>query len=155
YLLEAAVLVGDRTAAATLRNQLAPAASQATANYAVTCVARHLGAAAVLLGEREQAQIDYQQALAVGGRIRFRPELALTHLQYAELLADDVSQQAEARAHLAAALPELEQMAMPPALARAQALAERLGLVPHRVDAPRHPAGLSAREVEVLRLIAA
>jgi len=85
-LLEAAVLLGDREASRWLVRQLAPAAASATCSTALTFAARHLGAASALLGEREQAMRYYEQALEVCGRLRFRPEIALTHLGIAELL---------------------------------------------------------------------
>jgi len=50
-------------------------------------------------------------------------------------------------------MPEFEAMAMAPALARARALAATLA--PVQPVRPTYPEGLSAREVEVLRLVAA
>jgi hypothetical protein len=49
-------------------------------------VGRLLGGAAALLGMREEAREYYQKALDAAEKIRFRPEMALTHLQLAELL---------------------------------------------------------------------
>jgi len=92
-----------------------------------TCPARHLGAAAALLGERETAHRFTAQALRDAQQVLFRPEIALTHLQLAELLAGGDRDQVEAREHLDAALPEFEAMGMPPALERARQLQERLG----------------------------
>jgi DNA-binding NarL/FixJ family response regulator len=60
----------------------------------------------------------------------------------------------EARAYLDIALAECERMDMQPALERAHRLAERLGTGTQQ-PAPAYPDGLSEREVEVLRLIAA
>ncbi len=85
-LLEAAVLVENREAASLLAQRLAGLASMTTVD---TCIARHLGAAAVLLGERERAKAYYQQALEVCAKVRFRPEIALTRLQLAELLLEE------------------------------------------------------------------
>jgi len=86
FLLEAAVLVEDRDATARFVPHIAPFAASAVCGTALTCAARHLGAASALLGEREQAMRYYEQALEVCGRLRFRPEIALTHLGIAELL---------------------------------------------------------------------
>jgi len=55
----------------------------------LTCPARHLGAAAALLGKPEEARAHYDQALELCAKIRFRPEIALTRLQLAELLLDE------------------------------------------------------------------
>ncbi len=92
----------------------------------------------------------------------FRPEEALTHLQLAELLLDPSTgpalsgaegsgqgknqDRAEALEHLEAAIAEFREMKMQPSLERAEA---------GPVRAPTYPAGLSQREVEVLRLISA
>jgi class 3 adenylate cyclase len=123
YLLEIAVLVGDRAAASVLSARLAPTASLATASWIATTPARHLGAAATLLGERERARAHYRQALEAAGRIGFRPEIALTRLQLAELLLEHYpNERAEAEAHLRFVIPELEAMRMTPALERARRL---------------------------------
>ncbi|MGE3598851.1 MAG: LuxR C-terminal-related transcriptional regulator, partial [Dehalococcoidia bacterium] len=155
-LLEAAVMLDDQELAALVARRLAPLADCATADWALTTVARHLGAAAVLLGQREQAWAYSLQALAVAARVRFRPEIALTRLQVAELLLqEERADRAEAETHLGFAITEFEAMKMQPALERAhRAVAEidrkRIGRGP-----PAHPDGLSAREMEVLRLLAA
>jgi len=58
--------------------------------WTALCWARLLGGAAALLGEREQARAYYEQAIEQCTQIRNRPELALSHLQLAELLLDGV-----------------------------------------------------------------
>ncbi len=99
----------------------------------------------------------------------FRPEEALTHLQLAELLLDPSTSpalggaegsgqgkdqaRAEALVHLDTAIAEFLEMKMQPSLERAVALQDRAKAGP--VRAPTYPAGLSQREVEVLRLISA
>ena len=127
-LLKIATRIGDRAAAAALATRLAPVASLATSDWTLTTPARHLGAAAALLGERERARAYYLQALDTAGRIRFRPEIALTRLQLAELLlAHYPDERAEAEAHLRFAIPELEAMKMAPALERANRLSDTIG----------------------------
>jgi len=118
--LEAAALAGDRELAALIRPRLAPVSALIEENF-LTCVARHLGDASALLGEREQARAYYEQALEVCAKIRFRPEVALTRLQIAELLLDgaDDAQRGEALGHLDFAIGELRAMKMQPSLARA------------------------------------
>ena len=134
-LLETAVLIGDEDVARILAQRLIPSASSATGGLAQTTVARHLAAAAAMLGEPDQARAYYQQALDAAGTIGFRPEIALTRLQLAELLLAQ-SQQTEAahpepvegRAeelrreaieHLDFAIAELRDMKMQPSLERA------------------------------------
>ena len=88
WLLEAAVLLGDRAIAASIYERLRGSSSLVAVRHGTlgNCVARHLGAAAALLGDRGQAMSYYEQALEVAGKIRFRPEIALARLGIAELL---------------------------------------------------------------------
>ena len=82
--------------------------------------ARHLGAAAALLGEPEKARAYYDQALEAAAKIRFRPEIALTRLQLAELLLDNYpDERTEALEHLDFAIGEFREMKMQPSLERA------------------------------------
>ena len=89
-LLETVVIIGDRSSASLLASTLAGKAP--IHELIPTCVARHLGAAAALLGDREKAKEYYQQALEVCARVRFRPEIALTRLQLAELLLEEAEE---------------------------------------------------------------
>ncbi|MSQ14478.1 MAG: hypothetical protein EXR50_01255 [Dehalococcoidia bacterium] len=136
-LLEIAVLVGNRAAAELLAKQLAVIPSLLSFGHGTpvpnTSVARHLGAAAALLGDKQKAKAYYQQALEACAKIRFRPEAALTRLQLAELLleeAEDVGAglkpaptadalHKEAIEHLDFAIAEFQAMKMQPALERA------------------------------------
>jgi DNA-binding CsgD family transcriptional regulator len=153
-LLELAILLGDRAAAGFLAPRLALLAPCAIADWGLTTVARHLGAAAALLGDRARARAYYEQALAVAGAIRFRPELALTDLQIAELLAGESRDQHDAQQYLERAIEEFRSMKMQPALARALVLADHLQTRSGRTPQPAFPDGLTAREVEVLGLVA-
>src|SRR5262249_31843772 len=69
-LLEAAVLLEDREAAALIMPSLAGFASNIDGWY-LTCIARHLGAVAALLGDKPKALAYDQQALDVAGKVRF------------------------------------------------------------------------------------
>jgi len=86
-LLEAAVILQDAEAAGLLAARLAPLAELV---YVVTdtahCMGRLCGGAAALLGETEKARGYYAQAIEICAKVRFRPELALTRLELAELL---------------------------------------------------------------------
>ena len=139
-----------------LAELLAPAANlsaSTTSGWGNTCPARHLGAAAALLGEPDKARKYYHQALEAAGKTRFRPEIALTRLQLAELLLDHYpDERAEALEHLDFAIGEFRDMKMQPSLERALRDRETLDALPAKV--PAYPGGLTEREVEVLRLVA-
>lgn len=91
-LLASAVAAEDREAMALLRERLAGIAAVGQNPSATpTNVARFLGAAAALLGDREAAREDYERSLAWATTIRHRPEVALTRLQIAELLLDEAN----------------------------------------------------------------
>jgi ATP/maltotriose-dependent transcriptional regulator MalT len=157
--LQAAVLLGHRAAAAGLSARLACVAHLAISQpgSGSSCMARHLGDAAALVGDRTSARGYYLQALESAGKIRFRPELALIHLRLAELLleeADDVSRQ-EALEHLQIAIPELQAMKMQPWLERALALRNDHQPVELRAPVrPRTSDPLTAREREIASLVA-
>ena len=153
--IEAGLLLRDATVVEPMAAQLAVAPHLVTHRWSgPACVARILGDAMSFLSRPEEARAYYGQALEVSGRIRFRPEIALIRLGQAELIAahqPDATD--EALQHLAFVLPEFTDMGMLPALERATALQERLSGAP---PAPSSQAdGLSGREVEVLRLVAA
>ncbi|MHB8574032.1 MAG: toll/interleukin-1 receptor domain-containing protein, partial [Dehalococcoidia bacterium] len=158
-MLEAAMVLGDRSLVSECIAVLDGAAAMSMDGAGGLCPARLLGDAATLLGDREPALRYYQQALETGGRIGFRPEIALTRLGLAELLgaaagplspksggtnaeADaDERDLAEAREHLDFADAEFEAMGMQPALARARQLEGVLAAAdtPLLLDAPTAP----------------
>jgi DNA-binding CsgD family transcriptional regulator len=154
-LLQAAVLFEHRGAARVLSDQLACVTHLAISAWQFpTCPARHLGDAAVLLGDRATAHGYYLQALEVASKIRFRPELALTHLRLGELLVDEDDPSA-ALEHVNFAIPEFRDMKMQPALERALALKDKL-----EAPTPRRPGRqsvsdtLTVREREIASLVA-
>jgi len=145
-LLEAAVLTGDLATVAALARRLAPLAPFAWCASAATSYGRLLGGAAVLLGEPDKARGYYQQALEACEKIHFRPEIALIHLELAELLLRDAGamnraptsgegaraglkpaptgtaeagSRAEALGYLDFAISEFREMKMQPSLERA------------------------------------
>ena len=123
--LEAAVLVRHREAAGAIAAALAPAADAATCSTAYTCAARHLADAAALQGDEKQALAYAEQGLQVCTRIGNRPEIALCHLQLAELLSETAGA-VQAAEHLAFAVAELTRMNMRPSIERATRLQARL-----------------------------
>ena len=156
FRLEAAVLVGHRPAAARLVERLAASGRLTTGVRLPTCIARHLGAACALLGRPDDALAHYRAALDLASAIGFRPEIALCHLGLAELLLTHFPRERGAvPEHVAAATDELAAMGMAPALAQARELAARLGAIGARSGTPAGLAGLTPREVEILRLVAA
>ncbi|HTE87114.1 MAG TPA: hypothetical protein VK821_20575 [Dehalococcoidia bacterium] len=120
-LLEAAVLGRDRETAEALVRRLDGMATSALEIATLVCIARLLGGAADLLGDAAAARGYYEQALEVAGKIRFRPEIALTHLQLAELQLRGAVQaeRGEALGHLDFAITEFREMKMQPSLERA------------------------------------
>jgi tetratricopeptide (TPR) repeat protein len=117
--LEAAVLVKHRQAAELLLNRFAGGCSPLV-SYFATCTARHLGGASALLGKYDEARKYYQEAIKVCTEIKFRPEIALTRLQLAELLLEHYpDEKKEALEHLDFAIKEFREMKMQPSLERA------------------------------------
>jgi len=118
--LESAVLAGHREAAEILLGRQAKSSGRTTGLWLTTCRSRHLGAAAALLGRYDEARKHYQEAIKVCAEIRFRPELALAHLQLAELLLEHYpDEKKEALEHLDFAIKEFQEMKMQPSLERA------------------------------------
>jgi DNA-binding CsgD family transcriptional regulator len=154
-LLQSAVVVEHRAAAQALAGRLAGVAHLNGDSVVMVCVARHLGDAAALAGERTAARGYYVRALDSASKIRFRPEVALIHLRLGELLVEE-GEGSAAFEHLNVAIPELRNMKMQPGLERALALGQNVapavGKAPARVSASD---GLTAREREIARLLAA
>jgi DNA-binding CsgD family transcriptional regulator len=156
FRLEAAVLVGHEAATARLVDRLARSGHVTTGTRVSTCTHRHLGAALALLGRAADARAHYLAALDHASTIGFRAEAALSHLGLAELLlAQTPPEYAAARHHLATAIPELTSMGMKPALAQARSLLARTRTSGVSRASQTRSDGLTAREVEVLQLLAA
>jgi tetratricopeptide (TPR) repeat protein len=86
--LEAALLVNHRKSAKMLSGRLKGIILLTTGFRFPTCIARHLSGAAALLGKYDEARKHYQEAIKVCTEMSFRPELALSRLQLAELLLE-------------------------------------------------------------------
>ena len=118
--LEAAVLAGHRQAAELLIERLKGAGIYTTGDKFPTCVIRHLGGAVALLERYDEARIYYREAIRVCTEMPFRPELALSRLQLAELLLEHYpDEKKEALEHLDLAIKEFREMKMQPSLERA------------------------------------
>ena len=117
--LESAILVGHRKAVDLLSQRFAMN-TLTLSPYSPTSIARQLGAAAAMLGRLDEARRHYQEAIRVCTEMRFRPELALTRLQLAELLlAHYPAEKKDALEHLDFAIKEFREMKMQPSLERA------------------------------------
>jgi len=129
YLLEAAATARHLRMCRTLYPRLSPlAGSIHYETWMLFCIGRSVGAAAALLGDTDKARTYYQQAIEVCTKVRFRPELALTRLQLAELLLDHYpAERAEAIEHLDFAIRECRDMKMAPSLERAVGRRAALG----------------------------
>jgi eukaryotic-like serine/threonine-protein kinase len=135
-LLEATVVGGDAASAKALVTRLSPLASLATSFTTFACPGRLLGGASVLLGEPKKARDFYETALASVTNIRFRPEIALTRFEIAQLLLDHYpAERADAIEHLDFAIGEFREMGMTPALEGATKLRVSLMDIPPDTDA--------------------
>jgi DNA-binding CsgD family transcriptional regulator len=149
--LEIALAAGDREMVSEFACQLE--GTQEITNSLVM-VNRVVGEARHFLGQPDEARALLLLALDQARAMRFRPEVALTRTELAALLLDHYPAEVDdARRHLEAAIPELQEMGMRPGLERAEALWARLDRV-SAGDRGGRPGGLTSREVEVLRLIA-
>jgi DNA-binding CsgD family transcriptional regulator len=116
---------------------------------------RLLGLLSVTLGQPDQGAAHFEDALAFCRKAGYRPELAWTCHDYAETLLrhNGLGDHARAASLLAESLAISSQLGMRPLMERVVALQEKLDAQPART--PAYPAGLTHREVEVLRLVAA
>jgi eukaryotic-like serine/threonine-protein kinase len=119
-ILEASVLTGQHQAAEMMLNRFAGTGVVTSGIWWPSCIPRHLGGAAALLGRYDEASNYYQEAIEVCNEMRFRPELALTRLQLAEFLLERYpAEKKEALEHLDFAIKEFREMKMRPSLERA------------------------------------
>jgi tetratricopeptide (TPR) repeat protein len=134
-LLELAVLVKDQQAASVLVKRLFGTVALGTSHLYLANVPLNLGRAELLLGNRTAARANYERALDWATKIRFRPEVALTRFELAELLLSEandasadqaVTLRSEAQAHLDFVISEFQAMKMQPALERALRTKEML-----------------------------
>ena len=115
---------------------------------------RTLASAAVLLGDIGDAEAIYNGGLAMRRRVGYYPELAWTCFDYSSLLADrhEPGDIELAKELIDEGLDIVNRLGMPPLKSKLEALN---AVVSKRMGRPMLPAGLSKREVEVLKLVAA
>ncbi len=117
---EAAVLTSYKPAAELLLKRFAGTGVVTNGIFFPTCIPRHMGGAAALLERYDEAHQHYQEAIRICTEMRFRPELALSRLELAELLLKHFPQEkSEAIAHLDFVIPEFRDMKMNTYLERA------------------------------------
>jgi DNA-binding CsgD family transcriptional regulator len=151
--------LGDSTRGATVAALLAPYADRtiATTRFGSMCfgpAAYFLGLLALTLDRPGQAAGHFQRAALLAGRMQAHPMLAWSQLGQAQALLalDRPGDREQAAALLAEASGAAEALGIRGLGERAVALRAAAAAAP---AAPRWPAGLTGREVEVLRLIAA
>ena len=118
--LEAAVLTGHKPAAELLLNRFTGTGVCTSGIWYTTCIPRHMGGGAALLERYDEARKYYQEAIKVCTEMKFRPELALSRLELAELLLKHFPQEKSgAIAHLDFVIPEFRDKKMNTYLERA------------------------------------
>jgi tetratricopeptide (TPR) repeat protein len=118
--LESATLSGHKEAAELILQRFSDCSTKFELLLGITCVTRHLGAAAALLERYDKAKVYYEKAIRDCTELRHRPELALSHLGLAELLLDHYpDEKSEAIEQLDTAIKEFREMKMQPALEKA------------------------------------
>jgi DNA-binding CsgD family transcriptional regulator/tetratricopeptide (TPR) repeat protein len=155
-----AVLRADAAAAA---EQHGPLQSQVGTMYLAISTDHLLGLLAQTMGNLDKAAEHFEDSLAFCRKAGYRPELAWTCCDYADMLLNPVGagfkpaptpgdDRRKAMALLDEALAISRELGMRPLMERVRQRLERLE--PQPSTAPAYPDGLSQREVEVLRLIA-
>jgi tetratricopeptide (TPR) repeat protein len=117
YLAETAAALGDATHAAALHDLLEPYSDRNVAvGWASTCTgsaARHLGLLADLLGRRKAAIGHFETALGMNQRMRARPWVARTKVEFARLLLQKPAGRERGSELLDAGIAEAQELGMP------------------------------------------
>lgn len=153
YCAETCTALGDSARAPRLYEQLAPFAATFATHHLAVCLGsteRYLGMLAATMGDTALATRHFEAALRANANGRAWPWLARTGHQFA--LALRRGGRAEDLVRAAQLLREAEQLAASLGMAGLSAEIDLL-LRGQNADAS-YPDGLTAREVEVLRLIA-
>ena len=116
---------------------------------------RVLGLLSQTMGNPDQAAVHFEDALAFSRKAGYRPELAWTCCDYSDALQErnGPGDRAKAVTLLDESLSIATELGMRPLMERVKERIEKAQAQP--VAAPAYPGGLSQREVEVLRLVAA
>lgn len=149
-----AIIQNDRQAARDAYRALVADQHPLSVNC-TTCRDRLLGLLARTMGDDARARQHFADALAFCEQRDLRPELAWTAYDFADFLFSSSRSEDRARSGdlLNEALALSRQLGMRPLEERALALAQRIAS--DRATRPTYPDGLTEREVEVMRLLAA
>jgi len=145
-----AVQRDDAASAAELYAHLGSSQGRMTRAGTVT-IDRVLGLLAKTMGQLDLAVNHFEDALAFCRGAGYRPELAWTCYHYATVLRQR-HQDKRAASFLGEALSLCTELGMRPLLERVNRFCETIEAQPPK--GPRHPAGLTERQIQVLRLIA-
>jgi DNA-binding NarL/FixJ family response regulator len=164
YLAEVCAFLQDTARAATLYRLLRPYAGRnVIVGGSVACygaASRYLGMLAATMARWDEAEQHFQEALAMNTRTGARPWLAHAQHNYAAMLLarGQPEDQTQAMTLLEKALATARALGMRALEARITARLSPLTPSPLATALPNQwdsPDGLSQREVEVLRLVAA
>ncbi|MGE0542109.1 MAG: AAA family ATPase [Dehalococcoidia bacterium] len=159
-LIEVCVALDDTARAAVLYDILVPYEARAVAtDAALAClgaVAEYLGMLATTLGRWDTAERHFRDALAINTRLRARPHVLRTRLHHAAMLLrrgapDDI---VRAGRLLRDGAPAARELGLTFIVQKTASLLEQIER-PGIARRPPLPDGLTDREVEVLRLLAA
>ena len=161
-LVEVATTLDDVDQTSVLYRLLEPYGHLVVVNaheFSIGSAARTLGLAATQLGRFDAADRHFHDALTINEQLGARPWLARTEYDYARMRlarheAGDVGAAIEL---LQSALPRCQELAMEPLAASMTGLLSELGVrkgSSATASTTDRPEGLTAREVEVLRLVA-
>ena len=148
-----AVQKGDGSAAAEHHEYLL--GQRGTMIWTLSSVDRLLGLLSQTMGNLDQAVVHFEDALAFCRRAGYRPELAWAYCDSADVLQErnGPGDRAKAVDLLNESLAISTELGMLPLMERVTERLDRDQTQPP--PAPSYPSGLSHREVEVLRLVAA
>ena len=104
------------------------------------------------MGNLDEARAHFEDAIAFCRKASYRTELAWSLCDYAELRQEQ-GERREASTLLEEALSISTELGMRPLMEKATSLREKIESQPTK--SPAYPQGLTEREVEVLRLVAA
>jgi DNA-binding CsgD family transcriptional regulator/tetratricopeptide (TPR) repeat protein len=152
YLTDASSALGDEAIAALVYPQLAPlAGSNVMIGHLVAwygAADRYLGMLAATLGEWERAEGHFERAMELNRRMGAATWVAHTAYEYARLLlAQGPRERQRAERLLGEAAALAEHIGM-------HSLTSRIDALGSPVQADELPDGLSAREAQILRLVA-
>ncbi len=154
YLADACAATGDETVAAMVYRELEPLTGlNVVIGHLVACYGaadRYLGMLAAALGDADRARRHFERALELNRRMGATTWLAHTAYQFGRLLRSlGPGEHGRADALLAEAGALAEEVGMPALVARVRAAGTSAGVPPEAL-----PDGLSAREAQILKLVA-